>query len=111
MLEEGSLLQMDMPFSATAPARLYAILLKLRPVERGTLMPFSGELVHGALLDWIRSVAPDVSMWLHEGNKRRLFTCSSLQMPFSLTRTRKAEQDIAHLPLYAQKSNAVSIKL
>jgi CRISPR-associated endoribonuclease Cas6 len=111
MLEEGSLLHMDMPFSPTAPARLYAILLKLRPVERGTLMPFSGELVHGALLDWIRSVAPDVSMWLHEGNKRRLFTCSSLQMPFSLTRIQQAEQDNVHLPLDPEKSYAVRITL
>ena len=34
--------------STATPARLYALMLKLRPLERGTIMPFSGELVHGA---------------------------------------------------------------
>jgi len=73
---------MDIPFSSAAPARLYAMLLKLRPLERGTLMPFSGELVHGAWLDWIRKSAPDVAAALHDGNKRRRFTCSSLRFLF-----------------------------
>ncbi len=39
---------MDAPLTPAAPARLYAILLKLRSMQAGTLMPFSGELVHGA---------------------------------------------------------------
>ena len=72
---------MEMGFSSAAPARLYALVLKLRPVEGGTLMAFSGELVHGAWLDWMRRMAPDVGAMLHDGNKRRLFTCSSLQFP------------------------------
>jgi hypothetical protein len=43
-----------------ANSRLYAFLLKLRPLQQGTLMSFNGEL-------------------MHEGNKRQLFTCSNLQ--------------------------------
>lgn len=102
---------MDMPISSAAPARLYAILLKLRPLERGTIMPFSGELVHAAWLEWIRASAPDVSAWLHEGNKRRLFTCSSLQFPFLPLRMQQAERDNVHLPLDPQKTYTVRLTL
>src|SRR5947199_5743736 len=102
---------MDTPFSSTAPARLYAILLKLRPLERGTIMPFSGELVHGAWLDWIGSAAPDVATMLHDGNKRRLFTCSSLQFPFAVARVRQAERENLHLPLEPEKTYAVRLTL
>src|SRR6266852_2121969 len=88
---------MDKPSLSGAPARLYALLLKLRPREAGTLMPFSGELVHGALLAWIREAAPDVAAILHDGIKRRLFTCSSLQFPLPRTRMLQAERDNIHL--------------
>src|SRR6266567_9517542 len=80
----------NIPFPATAPTKLYALLLKLRPLERGTLMPFSGELVHGAFLHWLQNPAPDVATWLHDGNKRRLFTCSSLQFPLPAQRMLEA---------------------
>jgi CRISPR-associated endoribonuclease Cas6 len=102
---------MDIPFSSAAPAKLYAIHLKLRPLERGTIMPFSGELVHGAWLDWIRKSAPDVAASLHDGNKRRLFTCSSLQFPLPLARLRDAERDNVHLPLDPEKAYLVRITL
>ncbi|HEU5377172.1 MAG TPA: hypothetical protein VFV38_17205, partial [Ktedonobacteraceae bacterium] len=69
---------METPFALATPAKLYALLLKLRPIQPGTLMPFSGELVHGAFLTWLKQTAPDVVAWLHEGQKQRLFTCSSL---------------------------------
>src|SRR5713101_6221346 len=97
--DERNHVVMDTPFSPTAPAKLYAFQLKLRPLQTGTLMPFSGELVHGAWLDWLRSAAPDVAAWLHDGNKRRLFTCSSLQFPLPVVRMRQAERDNVHLPL------------
>jgi len=77
--------------STTAPARLYSLLLKLRPAAYGTLMAFSGDLVHAAFLNWVRTEAPDVAEWLHAGNKRRLFTCSSLQFPLPAGRMREAE--------------------
>src|SRR6266487_2549171 len=79
------------PFASAAPARLYAFLLKLRPLRSGTLMPFSGELVHGAWLNWLRGAAPDVATWLHDGNRRRFFTCSSLQFPISPQRALEVE--------------------
>jgi len=66
-------------------------------------MPFSGELVHGALLEWFRSAAPDVATWLHDGNKQRLFTCSSLQFPLVEARMREAERNNVHLPLDPQR--------
>src|SRR5437763_12732044 len=102
---------MDTPFSPAGPTRLYALLLKLRPMQQGTLMPFSGELVHGAWLDWLRSAAPDVAAWLHEGNKRRLFTCSSLQFPFSTTRMCEAERNNTHMPLTPEKTYTIRITL
>src|SRR5438270_4672516 len=102
---------MDMSFSSAAPARLYALLLKLRPLERGTLMPFSGELVHGAWLDWIKKSAPDVASALHDGNKRRLFTCSSLQFPLPQSRLREAERENTHLPLDPEKVYIIRLTL
>src|SRR6266849_2515579 len=101
----------DLASSPTAPAKLYAILLKLRPIQNGTLMPFSGEFVHAAFLNWLKSTAPDVATWLHEGNKRRLFTCSSLQFPFPETRMREAERKNVHLPLDPEKTYAIRITL
>ena len=97
--------------SPTAPARLYALQLKLRPLEPGTLMPFSGELVHGAWLEWIRASAPDVSATLHEGNKRRLFTCSSLQFPLPKARILEAERENVHLPVHPEKTYTIRITL
>ncbi len=102
---------MDMLSSAPSSARLYALLLKLRPLERGTLMPFSGELVHAAFLDWVRVAAPEVAEWLHEGNKLRLFTCSSLRFPLPTTRMREAERENTHLPLDPAKTYTVRVTL
>jgi CRISPR-associated endoribonuclease Cas6 len=102
---------MDVPLSPASPAKLYAFLLKLRPLQEGTLIPFSGELVQAAWLEWLRSAAPDVASWLHEGNKRRLFTCSSLQFPFPLSRICEAERGNVHLPLTPEKTYNVRITL
>jgi len=97
--------------SPTGPARLYALLLKLRPLQSGTLMPFSGELVHAAFLSWLKDAAPDVATWLHDGNKRRLFTCSSLQFPFSVQGMVEAERTNTHLPLDPEKTYTMRITL
>src|SRR5438067_8086344 len=102
---------MDVPLSPISPAKLYAFLLKLRPLREGTLMPFSGELVHAAWLDWLRSASPEVASWLHEGNKRRLFTCSSLQFPFPASRMCEAERENVHMPLTPEKTYTIPITL
>ncbi len=102
---------METMFSPTAPSRLYALLLKLRPLQPGTLMPFSGELVHGAFLRWLASTAPDVATWLHEGQKRRLFTCSSLHFSQPMQPHLKAEQQNIHLPLDPQKTYTIRLTL
>jgi hypothetical protein len=96
---------------AATSAKLYSLQLRLRPLERGTLMPFSGELVHGAWLKWIRETAPDVATMLHEGNQRRLFTCSSLQFPLPPGRMRRAEQENTHLPLEPEQTYTLRITL
>ena len=101
----------QLPVSDALPAKLYAFLLKLRPLQYGTLMPFSGELVHAAWLDWLGSAAPDVAAWLHEGNKRRLFTCSSLQFPIPAPRMRNAEKDNVHLPVEPEKTYTIRVTL
>lgn len=98
-------------FSVCAPARLYAFYLKLRPLRHGTLMPFSGELVHGAWLHWLGCAAPEVATWLHEGNRRRFFTCSSLQAPFSPARSLEAERDNIYVSLDPEKIYTVRITL
>jgi CRISPR-associated endoribonuclease Cas6 len=96
---------------SAGPSRLYAMLLKLRPLQQGTLMPFSGELVHGAFLSWLHTSAPDVASWLHDGQKRRLFTCSSLQFSQPISPSVKAERENIHLPLNPQKTYTVRITL
>src|ERR1700726_3074586 len=91
----------------TAPAKLFAVLLKLRPIAEGTLMPFNGELVHAAWLEWLRSAAPDVATWLHEGNKRRLFTCSSLQFQLPPEKMLEVECRNVHWPLTPEKTYTI----
>lgn len=102
---------MDIPIALSGPPKLYAILLKLRPLQYGTLMPFSGELVHGAFLRWLRSAAPDVVTWLHEGQKRRLFTCSSLHFPRPEAFLLSAERRNTHLPLEPEHTYTVRLTL
>ena len=102
---------MDLIHSHTTPAKLYSLILKLRPIQPGTLMTFSGEFVHAAFLNWLKSTAPDVATWLHEGNKRRLFTCSSLQFPLPESRMREAERRNIHLPLDPEKTYNIRITL
>jgi CRISPR-associated endoribonuclease Cas6 len=102
---------MDSPLPSATPARLYALLLKLRPIQPGTLMAFSGELVHGAWMRWLREAAPEVATWLHDGNKRRLFTCSSLLFPLSPQRMQEAERENIHLPLDPERTYTIRITL
>ncbi len=102
---------MDKPTSLTTPSKLYAFLLKLRPLQAGTIMPFTGEMVHAAFLNWLRAAAPDVAAWLHEGSKRRLFTCSSLQFPISRQHMLEAERGNVHLPIEPEKTYTVRITL
>ena len=97
--------------SLAAPTRLYAFLLRVRPVQSGTLMAFSGELVHAAFLNWLRQTAPDVATWLHDGNKRRLFTCSTLQFGLPVQPMLNAEHENVHLPLDPQKTYFIRITL
>src|SRR5450432_2701632 len=94
----------ERPILTAASSRLYALLLRVRPIQQGTLMPFSGELVHGAFLKWLNAAAPDVAAWLHEGQKRRLFTCSSLHFPRPTQRFMHAEHENIHLPLDPEKT-------
>lgn len=101
----------ESPGTANGPARLYALHLRLRPLQHGTLMPFSGELVHGAFLRWLNACAPDVVGWLHQGQKRRLFTCSSLRFNRPAHTLLKAEQENIHLPLDPQETYLIRITL
>jgi CRISPR-associated endoribonuclease Cas6 len=108
---ERGFCMMDLPLPSASPAKLYALLLKLRPIQPGTLMAFSGELVHGAWMRWLREAAPEVATWLHDGNKRRLFTCSSLLFPLSPPRMLEAERENIHLPLDPERTYTVRITL
>lgn len=74
-------------------------------------MPFSGELVHAAWLHWLRAATPNVASWLHEGNRRRLFTCSSLQLPLSPEKMREVERGNIHWPLTPEKTYTIRVTL
>ncbi len=74
-------------------------------------MAYSGELVHGAWLHWLQEAAHDVAAWLHDDNKRRAFTCSSLQFPIAVERMLEAERKNIHLPLSPDKTYTVRITL
>jgi CRISPR-associated endoribonuclease Cas6 len=91
--------------------RLYALLLKVRPLGRGTLMPFSGQLVQGAWFSWVRSIAPQMVEHLHAWNQRRPYTCSNLQFPLPEARIREAERENRHLLLDPEKVYTVRITL
>jgi CRISPR-associated endoribonuclease Cas6 len=62
-------------------------------------------------MEWLRSAATEVATWLHEGNKRRLFTCSSLQFPLPAQRMREAERENIHLPVEPEKTYTIRITL
>jgi CRISPR-associated endoribonuclease Cas6 len=99
------------PFHGSHSTNLYALQLRLRPLSKGTLMPFSGELVHGAFLHWLRETAPEVALWLHEGQKRRFFTCSSLHFNRSTQSLCRAERENIHLPLDPQETYIIRLTL
>src|SRR5947209_14766184 len=90
----------------------YTTLFRSRPTERATLMPFTGEMAHAAWLDWIRAAAPDVANMLHDGNKRRLFTCSSLQFPLDRksTRLNSSHANISYAVFCLKKKKKKSVK-
>ena len=102
---------METLLTSASPTRLYALFLKLRPLQEGTLMPFSGEMVHGAFLRWLRAAAPDVADWLHDGQKRRLFTCSSLHFSGPMQTSLRAERENIHLPLDPRRTYTVRLTL
>jgi len=52
-----------------------------------------------------------VGTFLHEGNKRRLFTCSSLQFHLPAQRMLEAERGNIHLPLDPDKTYTIRITL
>src|SRR6266702_510829 len=77
---------MKTSFSSSAPSRLYALLLRLRPMQAGTLMAFNGELVHGAWMHWLGRAAPEQRML-------------------------EAEQHNVHLPVLPEKVYTLRITL
>src|SRR5437660_7197041 len=93
------------------PARLYVLQLYLRPPQSGTLMPFSGELVHGALIHWLSSSAPKVAEWLHQRQKQRLFTYSGLRFNRPAHALLRAERENIYLPLDPKETYTIRITL
>ncbi len=102
---------MEMFTRSSHSTQLYALELRLRPLQEGTLMPFSGELVHGAFLHWLKTTAPDLVARLHDGQKRRFFTCSSLNFNSPAPALHNAKRENIHLPLDPQKTYLVRLTL
>ncbi len=67
--------------------------------------------MHGAFLRWLQTAAPDVADWLHQGQKRRLFTCSSLHFNRPAHALLKAERENIHLPLDPRETYTVRLTL
>jgi CRISPR-associated endoribonuclease Cas6 len=70
---------------------LYSTVVKLAPTAAGHIPVTAGRLAHGAFLDLIRSVDPELSATLHAANQRRPFTVSPLR---GLDRVRNGQQPI-----------------
>jgi CRISPR-associated endoribonuclease Cas6 len=102
---------MEMRARYASSTRLYALQLCLRPVREGTLMPFSGELVHGAFLHWLKATMPETTDWLHAEQKRRFFTCSNLHFKSSAHGLLKAQRENIHLPLDPRETYTVRLTL
>jgi CRISPR-associated endoribonuclease Cas6 len=58
---------------------LYATIVKLVAAETGLLPATQGRLAHGAFLDIIRQVDPELSATLHTENRRKPFTVAPLR--------------------------------
>lgn len=65
--------------SDTERGELFAILLRLHPVESGWVSPTSGSQAHAVFLDIVRQSDPELAERLHQADKRRPFTVSPLQ--------------------------------
>ncbi len=50
---------MEISTRSAGSTRLYALQLHVRPLREGTLMSFSGELVHGAFVHWLKTTTPE----------------------------------------------------
>jgi CRISPR-associated endoribonuclease Cas6 len=70
----------------TERGELFAIMLRLHPVEAGWLSPTSGSQAHAAFLDIVRQSDPELAERLHQADQRRPFTVSLLQGFNHLTR-------------------------
>jgi CRISPR/Cas system endoribonuclease Cas6 (RAMP superfamily) len=70
---------------------LYSTVVKLAPTAAGHIPVTAGRLAHGAFLDLIRSVDPELSATLHAANQRRPFTVSPLR---GLDRPKHGQQPI-----------------
>jgi CRISPR-associated endoribonuclease Cas6 len=81
------------------------------PGPTGDAHALSGELVHEASLRWLQAAAPDVADWLHEGQKRRLFTRSSLQFNRPGPVLRQAERENIDLPLDPRETYTIRLTL
>lgn len=86
------------PHASTSQSHLFALLLKLRPVAKGDVLPNVGQLAHAALLRWLADVQPEVAERLHAPNGERPFTCSSLWFP-NAGAVAAAQQENRRLPI------------
>jgi CRISPR-associated endoribonuclease Cas6 len=74
--------QEKLPSSSSAAieqGELYSLLLRLHPVEAGTVSAGLGRQAHAAFLDIVRQNDPELAEQLHQPNQRRPFTVGLLQ--------------------------------
>ncbi len=63
----------------TQRGELFSMLLRLHPVEAGTISLSAGNQVQAAFLDMVRQSDPTLAEWLHIPNQRRPYTLGLLQ--------------------------------
>lgn len=86
-----------------ARSELFSLLLRLHPVEVGSVSPGSGNQVQATFLDMVRQGEPALAEWLHAPNQRRPYTLSLLQgfnhlSPEQLAEAINRNQSIAVTP-------------
>ncbi|EFH90015.1 CRISPR-associated endoribonuclease Cas6 [Ktedonobacter racemifer] len=74
----------------TTTGDLFAIMLRLHPVEAKKVPLSSGHLIQSAFLDIIRQGDPTLSEWLHRPNQRRPYTLGLLGFHHLSTKQRIA---------------------
>ncbi len=90
---------------------LFAMLLRLHPLEAGQVTLGAGNQLQAAFLDLVRQGDPRLSEWLHTPNQRRPYTLSLLQGFNHLSRPQLEEAMARQQPLDVQPGQTYWLRI